>query len=834
MKQLALILLLCVSFMLANAQQSDTLEIQRNKNGDVTYARFKSSESRKLKNGVAFLKQILKETGDDDFKLIKEDTDKLGIVHLRYQQYYKGIKVNRAEFSLHGKAGNIETVNGHYANVFLTSAEPAFGEKQALQKVLSFVNAKKYKWEDAAMERFAKQNSKNPNATYYPKGELIIVKDSINNFQLAWKFVVSTLEPNDELLVIINAITGKLISKRTLILDNNVTCVAQTLYSGDKNIIGDTYTGGIRLSEVSNNVTIHTLNMQNQLSNYTNASEFSNNNTNWTSGSWANINQDNAALDAHWAGETVFDYWHNIHQRNSIDGSGIPVTGYVHFFVPNSPAGWPNNAAWVPGNNGHFMEYGDGDGITFRPFVALDIAAHEFGHGVNEFTSDLGATTNGLQEEDALNEGLSDIWGICVKNFAAPNKPLWLSGGEILLNSAYNCIRNAQDPKSTLASEGQHPDTYQGQYWSSNGEPHTNSTVLSHWFYLLAQGISGGIGINKAEQIVYQAEAHYLQPGDEYADARNAMITASTDLYCANSPEVKAVTNAWYAVGVGSQYSGQITTMNVSDPICTSATATLQNQPSGITSLVWSTDNSYNLSINSSGVATRVGSFNGDATIYAVLQGSTCSTTVSANIHVGLPDAATGITINSGTVDPMSLCANTEYAAFVNPAVYTDYKWTLPNDWPLNSSPIYTQDDMIQFVTGDDNTGGYLTVQKINSCGMSSPYYIQVGVSSYNCQNFLQFTISPNPATNSIIITSQSQQQNKKLKTIQSVNAAEVAYIKEVKIYNSAGKLQKQQIFSGKASQVKMDISNLLNGVYFIEISDWQQHKTTQKLLINK
>jgi hypothetical protein len=38
MKQLALTLLLSLSITLINAQQSDTLEIQRNKNGNVTYA----------------------------------------------------------------------------------------------------------------------------------------------------------------------------------------------------------------------------------------------------------------------------------------------------------------------------------------------------------------------------------------------------------------------------------------------------------------------------------------------------------------------------------------------------------------------------------------------------------------------------------------------------------------------------------------------------------------------------------------------------------------------------------------------------------------------------
>jgi len=289
-------------------------------------------------------------------------------------------------------------------------------------------------------------------------------------------FVISTMEPDDELLVLINAITGQLINKRTLILDNNVACVAQTLYSGNQNITGDTYAGGIRLSEVRNNVNIHTLNMQNQLNNYNNAAEFSNNNTNWTTGNWANINQDQAALDVHWGSEMVFDYWHNVQNRNSIDGNGIPIMGYVHFYVPNSSAGWPNNAAWVPGNNNHFMEYGDGDGATYRPFVALDITAPEIGHGINEFTSDLGATTNGLQEEDALNEGLSDIWGISVKNFAASTKPLWLLGGEILSGSTYNCIRNAQDPKTTLAAEGQHPNTYHWQRAITRGKQYPLTT----------------------------------------------------------------------------------------------------------------------------------------------------------------------------------------------------------------------------------------------------------------------------------------------------------------------------------------------------------------------
>lgn len=183
--RLLLAAILCLYTFILKAQNIDTSGLQRNKNGTISFSHVLNA---KIANAINFLKTTLQTTSSDSFALIKQTTDKLGMLHQRYQQYYKGIKVDRAEFSLHGKEGNIEIANGHYATVSLNSIEPDFDEKQALEKALSFVNAKRYKWEDAAMEQFAKQNSKNLNATYYPKGELIIVKDSVSNFQLAWMF----------------------------------------------------------------------------------------------------------------------------------------------------------------------------------------------------------------------------------------------------------------------------------------------------------------------------------------------------------------------------------------------------------------------------------------------------------------------------------------------------------------------------------------------------------------------------------------------------------------------------------------------------------------------
>lgn len=404
-----------------------------------------------------------------------------------------------------------------------------------MSKALNYVSAKKYKWEDANLEKLLKQNTNNLSATYYPKGELVITKDFLkggNNLVLAWKYTISSLVPNNEQWIYVDAIMGDVVRETPLIYDVNTPCTAQTRYSGNLGITGDSFAGGFRLRENRNGVDVQTLNLQHTINN-ANAIGFRNSNTNFTNGNWINFNQDQAALDVHWGAENVLDYLRTVYNRNSIDGNGIRVLSYVHY-----DANWAN-AQWVGGTNNHYMRYGDGDGIIFNPLTALDICGHEMGHGITEFTASL---SPGTQESGALNEGFSDIWGACVEHWAAPAKQTWLIGEEIFATTIFTCIRNLQNPKSTTASEGQHPDTYHGNFWDNNGEPHNNSTVLSHWFYLLSQGGNGtndigntysviGIGINDAQLIAFRAESMYLNSSAAYADARNTTIQAARDLF---------------------------------------------------------------------------------------------------------------------------------------------------------------------------------------------------------------------------------------------------------------------------------------------------------------
>ncbi len=249
--------------------------------------------------------------------------------------------------------------------------------------------------------------------------------------------------------IYVDAETSKLIQRISLICTGNSPGSAQTRYSGTQSFTTDSYTGSFRLREIRNNVNIQTMNYNHNINpdNTSIATDFFDNDNNWTATEWNNANKDNAALDAHWAAEKVLDYWQTIHNRNSIDGNGLTIKNYVHYSTDY------DNAFWYSSTNS--MYYGDGK-YTFNPLTSLDVCAHELGHGVCQFTSGL----QYLGESGAINEGLSDVWGAAIEAWAAPTKQKWLIGEEIMLSAI--ALRSMSNP-----NQFNQPDTYQGTYWAS-------------------------------------------------------------------------------------------------------------------------------------------------------------------------------------------------------------------------------------------------------------------------------------------------------------------------------------------------------------------------------
>ena len=260
---------------------------------------------------------------------------------------------------------------------------------------------------------------------------------------------------------------------------------------------------------------------------------------------------DLVGVSAHWGAEATYDYYLTKHGRDSYDNAGARIVSYTHFddnFV---------NAFWGGGR----MHFGDGNGTNYGPLVALDVVGHEFTHGVTQYSSDLIY----FAEPGALNESFSDIFGTLVEYYIEGSNGDWLLGEDFALSAPP--FRSMENPNSR-----NDPDTYLGNFWAPTGpnDPdaggvHTNSGVQNYWFYLLCEGGSGvndngdtytvtGIGIEEAAQIAYRSLTVYLMPTSQYFDARQSSINSALDLFGQNSNQVQAVTEAWFAVGVGNPY----------------------------------------------------------------------------------------------------------------------------------------------------------------------------------------------------------------------------------------------------------------------------------------
>ncbi len=108
-----------------------------------------------------------------------------------------------------------------------------------------------------------------------------------------------------------------------------------------------------------------------------------------------NVWQDGATVDAHVYHGWVYDYYFKRYGRRGIDDRNLQVDGIVHplartfapILSPEDVGTFINNAVYLGG--GHLL-YGDGDGIVFNNLSgALDVVAHEWTHGVTEYSSEL-------------------------------------------------------------------------------------------------------------------------------------------------------------------------------------------------------------------------------------------------------------------------------------------------------------------------------------------------------------------------------------------------------------------------------------------------------------
>ncbi len=243
--------------------------------------------------------------------------------------------------------------------------------------------------------------------------------------------------------------------------------------------------------------------------------------------------------------------------RASYDGKGAEVVLTVHYQQNY------DNAFW----NGTQLVFGDGDGHVFGSFTKpVDVLGHEFTHAVTQFTADL--TYQG--QSGALNESVSDCFGMCVKQRVLGQTAAtadWLVGEGIFLPGIHaRALRDMAHPGTayddpTLGKDPQVGDMADYvQTTDDNGGVHTNSGIPNRAFYLAATAI-GGDTWEGAGQIWYAALTGAQVTADtDFAGFATATIAAAGE-------HADAVRQAWATVGVDPSASAAPTGGGVAQPV---------------------------------------------------------------------------------------------------------------------------------------------------------------------------------------------------------------------------------------------------------------------------
>ena len=239
----------------------------------------------------------------------------------------------------------------------------------------------------------------------------------------------------------------------------------------------------------------------------------------------------------------VIDFYRQCFGRNSIDDAGMTLISSIHYSVRY------DNAFW----NGAQMTYGDGDGQIFLDFTkADDVICHELTHGVTQFTAGLDYS----DEPGALNESVSDVFGTMFYQWRRKQTVAqadWLIGADVLgpvaIAKGYTCLRDMIQPGSRHCLSRQ-PSHYRD--YIPEGDPHDNSGIPNHAFYLAATTI-GGRSWERAGKVWYAAltspEAYRFTTFKEFATLTRA---AARSLFPRDTNVYRGVDDAWTRVGIPS------------------------------------------------------------------------------------------------------------------------------------------------------------------------------------------------------------------------------------------------------------------------------------------
>jgi Zn-dependent metalloprotease len=239
--------------------------------------------------------------------------------------------------------------------------------------------------------------------------------------------------------------------------------------------------------------------------------------------------------------------------RHGIDDRGMELVSVVNctYARAQDPPEW-HNAVWYDNR----MWYGrvkEPDGVL-RSFARfLDIIAHELTHGVTEHTANLVYR----DQSGALNESLSDIFGVVINNWysVGPDSDTrgwsWEIGPGLGENG--KPLRDMSDPART--GDPGHMNQYLVTR-QDNGGVHTNSNIHNHAAYRVLTACAGGGSPAMRPSdvaVLYYLALQRLGKLDGFPEMRRSLVSVAKS-YFGNPTErarmVRHIEAAYDTVGI--------------------------------------------------------------------------------------------------------------------------------------------------------------------------------------------------------------------------------------------------------------------------------------------
>lgn len=233
--------------------------------------------------------------------------------------------------------------------------------------------------------------------------------------------------------------------------------------------------------------------------------------------------------------ENIYDYYKNVLGRDSYDDNGSRIVVNVGFQDKSLSliSADLNNAFWFRLNHQMYIGFYEG----YYLGQELDVLAHEFTHGVIEYTANFtdSKDKNKPNESGALNEAYADILGSLIE------------GEDWIIADGLNadCIRNLSNPTAKknpnkIGGEYYYPDYYLNgrtidQFLSDNdfenlydydsGGVHRNSTIPSYAAYLMYH--NGAFKDREEMAKVWYNSLMFLNPYAKFEDCAYAVLTSA-------------------------------------------------------------------------------------------------------------------------------------------------------------------------------------------------------------------------------------------------------------------------------------------------------------------